>query len=89
MSAIGFRTNRTASKGRPPIECGPLWRDALHAMAAAADVVFGPVADDATLEGITTARRDRRRGEAEHDVGLAKSGQQSGQEVLQLRYAGL
>jgi 3-hydroxyisobutyrate dehydrogenase-like beta-hydroxyacid dehydrogenase len=49
-----YGTNRTASKAQPLIERGLLWRDTPREVAAAADVVFSMVADDAALEAITT-----------------------------------
>ena len=51
-----YGTNRTASKAQPLIERGLLWRDTPREVAAAADVVFSMVADDAALEAITTRR---------------------------------
>ncbi len=49
-----YGTNRTASKAQPLIGRGLLWRDTPREVAAAADVVFSMVADDAALEAITT-----------------------------------
>jgi 3-hydroxyisobutyrate dehydrogenase-like beta-hydroxyacid dehydrogenase len=51
---IVYGTNRTASKAQPLIERGLLWRDTPREAAAAADVIFSMVTDDAALEGITT-----------------------------------
>jgi 3-hydroxyisobutyrate dehydrogenase-like beta-hydroxyacid dehydrogenase len=50
-----YGTNRTASKAQPLIERGLIWRDTPREVAAAADVVFSMVADDAALEAIATA----------------------------------
>jgi 3-hydroxyisobutyrate dehydrogenase-like beta-hydroxyacid dehydrogenase len=47
-------TNRTRSKAEPLIERGLIWHDTARDAAAAADVVFSMVSDDAALEAIAT-----------------------------------
>ena len=46
-------TNRTRAKAQPLIERGLVWQDTPRAVAAAADVVFSMVTDDAALDGVT------------------------------------
>ena len=46
-------TNRTRAKAQPLIERGLVWHDTPREVAAAADVVFSMVTDDAALEAIT------------------------------------
>jgi 3-hydroxyisobutyrate dehydrogenase-like beta-hydroxyacid dehydrogenase len=48
-----FGTNRTRAKAVPLIEQGLIWRDTPREVAAAADVVFSMVTDDAALAAIT------------------------------------
>ena len=48
-----FGTNRTRSKASALIGKGLIWRDTPREVAAAADVVFSMVADDAALAAIT------------------------------------
>jgi 3-hydroxyisobutyrate dehydrogenase-like beta-hydroxyacid dehydrogenase len=48
-----FGTNRTKAKAAPLIEQGLSWRDTPREVAAAADVVFSMVTDDAALAAIT------------------------------------
>jgi 3-hydroxyisobutyrate dehydrogenase-like beta-hydroxyacid dehydrogenase len=57
-----YGNNRTASKAQPLIERGLLWRDTPREVAAAADVVFSMVADDAALEAITPGLRQHPAG---------------------------
>ncbi len=47
-------TNRTKAKAAPLIERGLIWRDTPREVAAAADVVFSMVTDDAALAAITS-----------------------------------
>src|SRR4051794_40265809 len=47
-------TNRTRSKAQPLIERGLIWHATPREAAAAADVVFSMVSDDAALEAIAT-----------------------------------
>lgn len=47
-------TNRTVSKAQPLIDRGMQWRESPREVAAAADVVFSMVTDDAALEAITS-----------------------------------
>jgi len=47
-------TNRTRSKAEPLIERGLVWHATPREVAAAADVVFSMVSDDAALEAIAT-----------------------------------
>jgi 3-hydroxyisobutyrate dehydrogenase-like beta-hydroxyacid dehydrogenase len=49
-----FGTNRTRSKASALIDQGLIWRDTPREVAAAADVVFSMVADDAALAAITS-----------------------------------
>jgi 3-hydroxyisobutyrate dehydrogenase-like beta-hydroxyacid dehydrogenase len=49
-----FGTNRTASKASALIDKGLIWRDTPREVAAAADVVFSMVADDAALTAVTS-----------------------------------
>ena len=49
-----YGTNRTKSKAEPLIERGLQWRQSPRDVAAAADVVFSMVTDDAALEAITS-----------------------------------
>ena len=49
-----FGTNRTRSKASALIDKGLIWRDTPREVAAAADVVFSMVADDAALAAITS-----------------------------------
>ncbi len=51
-----YGTNRTASKAQPLIDRGLQWRDNPREVAAAADVIFSMVTDDAALEAITSGR---------------------------------
>jgi 3-hydroxyisobutyrate dehydrogenase-like beta-hydroxyacid dehydrogenase len=48
-----FGTNRTRVKAAPLIEQGLIWRDTPREVAAAADMVFSMVTDDAALAAIT------------------------------------
>jgi 3-hydroxyisobutyrate dehydrogenase-like beta-hydroxyacid dehydrogenase len=48
-----YGTNRTKPKAEALIEHGLLWRDTPREVAAAADVVFSMVTDDAALDAIT------------------------------------
>jgi 3-hydroxyisobutyrate dehydrogenase-like beta-hydroxyacid dehydrogenase len=48
-----YGTNRTRSKAQPLIDGGLEWRETPREVAAAADVVFSMVTDDAALEAIT------------------------------------
>jgi 3-hydroxyisobutyrate dehydrogenase-like beta-hydroxyacid dehydrogenase len=48
-----YGTNRTAAKAQPLVEGGLIWRDTAREVAAAADVVFSMVTDDAALEAIS------------------------------------
>jgi 3-hydroxyisobutyrate dehydrogenase-like beta-hydroxyacid dehydrogenase len=49
-----YGTNRTRSKAQPLIERGLQWRDTPREVAAAADVVFSMVTDDAALEAVNS-----------------------------------
>lgn len=49
-----YGTNRTQSKAAPLIGRGLSWRDTPRAVAAAADIVFSMVTDDAALTAITS-----------------------------------
>jgi 3-hydroxyisobutyrate dehydrogenase-like beta-hydroxyacid dehydrogenase len=49
-----FGTNRTRSKASALIDDGLIWRDTPREVAAAADVVFSMVADDAALAAVTS-----------------------------------
>ena len=49
-----YGTNRTQAKAVPLIERGLIWRDTPREAAAAADVVFSMVTDDAALTAITS-----------------------------------
>jgi 3-hydroxyisobutyrate dehydrogenase-like beta-hydroxyacid dehydrogenase len=49
-----YGTNRTKSKAEPLIERGLIWRGSPREVAAAADVVFSMVTDDAALDAITS-----------------------------------
>ena len=49
-----FGTNRTKSKAGPLIAEGLIWRDTPREVAAAAEVMFSMVADDAALEAVTS-----------------------------------
>jgi 3-hydroxyisobutyrate dehydrogenase-like beta-hydroxyacid dehydrogenase len=49
-----FGTNRTRSKANALIDKGLIWRDTPREVAAAADVVFSMVADDAALAAVTS-----------------------------------
>lgn len=49
-----FGTNRTRSKASALIEQGLIWRDTPREVAAAADVLFSMVADDAALAAVTS-----------------------------------
>jgi len=46
-------TNRTKGKAQPLMERGLVWQDTPRAVAAASDVVFSMVTDDAALDGVT------------------------------------
>src|SRR5277367_3605735 len=48
-----FGTNRTRSKARALIDQGLIWRDTPREVAAAAEVVFSMVTDDAALAAVT------------------------------------
>ncbi|HWD11548.1 MAG TPA: NAD(P)-dependent oxidoreductase [Solirubrobacteraceae bacterium] len=48
-----YGTNRTKAKADPLIERGLQWRESAREVAAASDVVFSMVTDDAALEAIT------------------------------------
>ncbi len=48
-----YGTNRTAAKAQPLIDHGMTWADTPREVAAAADVVFSMVSDDAALAAIT------------------------------------
>jgi 3-hydroxyisobutyrate dehydrogenase-like beta-hydroxyacid dehydrogenase len=48
-----YGTNRTAAKAQPLIERGLIWLDTPREVAAAAEVVFSMVTDDAALDAIT------------------------------------
>jgi 3-hydroxyisobutyrate dehydrogenase-like beta-hydroxyacid dehydrogenase len=47
-----YGTNRTAAKAQPLIERGLIWRDTPREVAAAAEVVFSMVTDEAALEAV-------------------------------------
>lgn len=49
-----YGTDRTKSKAQPLIERGLQWRESPREVAAAADVVFSMVTDDAAVEAITS-----------------------------------
>jgi 3-hydroxyisobutyrate dehydrogenase-like beta-hydroxyacid dehydrogenase len=49
-----YGTNRTQVKAEPLIERGLIWRDTPREVAAAADIVFSMVTDDAALTAITS-----------------------------------
>jgi 3-hydroxyisobutyrate dehydrogenase-like beta-hydroxyacid dehydrogenase len=49
-----YGTNRTRAKAGPLIEQGLIWRDTPRDVAAAAQIVFSMVTDDAALTAITT-----------------------------------
>jgi 3-hydroxyisobutyrate dehydrogenase-like beta-hydroxyacid dehydrogenase len=49
-----YGTNRTKPKVEPLIERGLIWRETPRELAAAAEVVFSMVTDDAALEAITS-----------------------------------
>jgi 3-hydroxyisobutyrate dehydrogenase-like beta-hydroxyacid dehydrogenase len=49
-----YGTNRTRAKADPLVDQGLLWRDTPREVAAAAEVVFSMVADDAALSAITS-----------------------------------
>ena len=49
-----FGTNRTRSKASALIDRGLIWRDTPREVAAAADVLFSMVADDAALAAVTS-----------------------------------
>ena len=48
-----YGTNRTAAKARALTKRGMIWRDTPREVAAAAEVIFTMVADDAALEAVT------------------------------------
>jgi 3-hydroxyisobutyrate dehydrogenase-like beta-hydroxyacid dehydrogenase len=48
-----YGTNRTRSKAQPLIDRGLRWRETPREIAAAAEIVFSMVTDDAALEAIT------------------------------------
>jgi 3-hydroxyisobutyrate dehydrogenase-like beta-hydroxyacid dehydrogenase len=48
-----YGTNRTKAKADPLIERGLQWRESAREVAAASDVVFSMVTDDAALEAVT------------------------------------
>jgi len=48
-----YGTNRTRSKAQPLIDRGLKWRETPREVAAAADVIFSMVTDDAALEAIS------------------------------------
>src|SRR5690242_14405593 len=48
-----YGTNRTPARARPLIEQGLVWRDTPREVAAAAQVVFSMVTDDAALAAIS------------------------------------
>ncbi|MGZ4311345.1 MAG: NAD(P)-dependent oxidoreductase [Solirubrobacteraceae bacterium] len=48
-----YATNRTRSKAEPLIARGLIWRDTPRQVAAAADITFSMVSDDAALRAIT------------------------------------
>jgi 3-hydroxyisobutyrate dehydrogenase-like beta-hydroxyacid dehydrogenase len=57
LLAAGFElhgSNRTRSKAEPLIERGLIWHDTPREAAAAADVVFSMVTDDAALEAVAS-----------------------------------
>jgi 3-hydroxyisobutyrate dehydrogenase-like beta-hydroxyacid dehydrogenase len=49
-----YGTNRTKPKVEPLIERGLIWRETPRELAAAAEIVFSMVTDDAALEAITS-----------------------------------
>jgi 3-hydroxyisobutyrate dehydrogenase-like beta-hydroxyacid dehydrogenase len=49
-----YGTNRTRSKAQPLIDRGLIWRDTPREVAAAADIVFSMVTDDAALDAVTS-----------------------------------
>jgi 3-hydroxyisobutyrate dehydrogenase-like beta-hydroxyacid dehydrogenase len=49
-----YGTNRTRARGAPLVERGMIWRDTPREVAAAAQVVFSMVTDDAALAAITS-----------------------------------
>jgi 3-hydroxyisobutyrate dehydrogenase-like beta-hydroxyacid dehydrogenase len=49
-----YGTNRTKAKAQALIDRGLRWRDTPHEVAAAADVVFSMVTDDAALAAVTS-----------------------------------
>jgi 3-hydroxyisobutyrate dehydrogenase-like beta-hydroxyacid dehydrogenase len=49
-----YGTNRTKSRAQPLIERGLEWRDTPREVAAAADVIFSMVTDDAALDAVTS-----------------------------------
>src|SRR4051812_11550409 len=49
-----YGTNRSKAKAATLIDQGLIWRDTPRKVAAAADVVFSMVTDDAALAAITT-----------------------------------
>jgi 3-hydroxyisobutyrate dehydrogenase-like beta-hydroxyacid dehydrogenase len=49
-----YATNRTKSRAQPLIDRGLQWRDTPRKVAAAVDVIFSMVSDDAALDAITS-----------------------------------
>ncbi len=49
-----YATNRTRTRAQPLIARGVIWRDTPKQVAAAADVTFSMVSDDAALRAVTT-----------------------------------
>jgi 3-hydroxyisobutyrate dehydrogenase-like beta-hydroxyacid dehydrogenase len=49
-----YGTNRSKSKAQPLIERGLQWRNTPHEVAAAGDVIFSMVTDDAALDAVTS-----------------------------------
>jgi 3-hydroxyisobutyrate dehydrogenase-like beta-hydroxyacid dehydrogenase len=49
-----YGTNRTQAKAAPLVDRGLIWRDTPREVAAAADIVFSMVTDDAALTAITS-----------------------------------
>jgi 3-hydroxyisobutyrate dehydrogenase-like beta-hydroxyacid dehydrogenase len=63
-----YGTNRTKSRARPLIERGLRWRATPREVAAAADVVFTMVTDDAALEAVASGPDGIIAGLEEHKV---------------------
>ena len=63
-----YGTNRTKSKAQALIDRGLQWRDTPREVAAAADVIFSMVTDDAALDAVTAGRDGILAGLADQKV---------------------